>query len=234
MAAGWHKLILTVVNFQIKKFNLKIITKRTRNMKNNKLIVNKKYNSLFPPFLFSQSIFRLPLVCLFCFQSVSASAFSVWAVNSGDDPSQNSAGNILQLDSGSHTIDLYFDTGGDVSWGWDVSLLASESGLITNVSGGDINGGFGLPLLDGYRQLGGDASQDLNGGPFLMFSFDALLGNEIISIVNSSFTSGSSFQSESITSATIVSTSVPLSSASWLLLSALGTLVLSKRSRNLK
>ena len=203
-------------------------------MKNNKLIVNKKYNSVFDSSLLSQSFFRLSVVGLFCFQSVTASAFSVWAVNGGDDPSQNSAGNILQLNSGSHTIDLYFDTGGDVSWGWDVSLLVSESGLITNVSGGDINGGFGSPLFDGYRQLGGDATQDVNGGPFLMFSFDALLGNEIISIVNSSYTSGSSYQSEPITSATLVSTSVPLTSASWLLLSALGTLILSKRSRNLK
>ena len=185
----------------------------------------KNNNALFP-----QSIFKLSVVCLFYFLSVSASAFSVWAVNSGDDPAQNSAGNVLQLDSGSHSIDLYFDTGGDVSWGWDVSLLTSDSGLITNVLGGDINGGLGTPLFDGYRQLGGDASQDINGGPILMFSFDALLGVETVSIVSSTFTSGSTFQSEPIASTTLISTAIPLTSASWLMLSALGALVLSKIS----
>ena len=94
-------------------------------------------------------IARFVGVLIFGLLSVHANAFSVWAVQHGADPSSNSAGNTLVLPAGSTTIDLYFDTDGDISLGWDILLTVSGSGLISNVRGGDINEGLGVSQPDG-------------------------------------------------------------------------------------
>ena len=103
----------------------------------------------------------------FLLLSISAS-FSVWAVDGGADPSENSAGNPLPGTGVSKVLICIFDTDGDTSWGWDASLLSNNGDLISNVSGGDINGGwyrFIKWIVNDRRK----PAQDVIGGPFLLF-----------------------------------------------------------------
>ena len=159
----------------------------------------------------------------------------MWAVESGADASSNSAGNILTLGEGLKSLDLYFDTDGDISWGWDITLSVAGTGFISSLAGGDINGSIGTPTADGFQQLGGDFSVDLNGGPLLLFSFvyDSLEGALLSIASGSNYTSGTSFETETIAPVTLVqTTAVPLPAASWLMFSGLLALVsASKLSR---
>lgn len=198
----------------------------------------KAYNIFFDTKNFSDSLTKVfvktSFALLISLSSISASAFSVWAVDGGADPSENSAGNPLNIEYGvSQSVDLYFDTGGDTSWGWDISLLSNNSDPIFNVSGGDINGGLGTVLVDGYRQLGGNPAQDVIGGPFLLFSFETLLSdqNSQISAIGT-YTSGTSFLSEDILAGEVVS-AVPLPGAFLYMISGIScifSLRLSKRN----
>ena len=174
-------------------------------------------------------------VLFFGLFSASASAFSVWAVNGGASSSSNSAGSTLDIAPGTGTpIDLYFDTEGDISWGWDITLEVSGVGTVSGVTGGDINGGLGTAQSDGgWRQLGGNAAVDLVGSSVLMFSFlfDASPG-AMLSIGNASnYTSGNTFGSEAITPNVLVS-AVPLPTAVWLLGSGLvGLIAVGRRKK---
>lgn len=168
-------------------------------------------------------IFASFAVTAFLSFSHQVSAFTVWAVDGGADAASNQSGNVLYVAPGSQIIDLYFDTEGDISWGWDIALEVAGVGLISGLNGGDINGGFGTPTVNGYHQIGGDAGADVNGGPFLLFSFfyDSAVGT-VTSLANSSnYTSGMSFSSEAIASADLVQTVVPVPGSMWLMLSAL-------------
>jgi hypothetical protein len=160
--------------------------------------------------------------------SATANAFSVWAVESGDLSSSNIAGTPLVLSPGTNSIDLFLDTEGDISWGWDILLDITGTGSISGVTGGDINGGLGAAQADGgWRQLGGDFATDLNASSVLMFtfSFDASPGALLSIGAGSSYTSGSTFQSELITGGDLVMISaVPLPAAVWLFISGLAVL----------
>ena len=156
--------------------------------------------------------------------SQQVSAFAVWAVEGGSSSTSNQSGNILTVGPGSQTIDLYFDTEDDISWGWDVMLDVNGSALVSDVNGGDINGGLGTPMLNGFRQLGGNVSTDLLGGPFLLFSFvyDASMGSVLSLADGSSYTSGTSFSTTVINSVDLVqAAAVPLPGAIWLMFSGL-------------
>jgi len=159
--------------------------------------------------------------------SQQASAFVVWAVDAGASANTNSAGNILTLSPGTNIIDLYFDTEGDVSWGWDISLevTGDSASSITNVAGGDINNGLGNQTANGWQQLGGDPSADLNGGPFLLLSltFESSEGDLLSLLPTSKYTRGGTFESVSLSSINLAqATTVPLPSSAWFLFSALG------------
>lgn len=167
--------------------------------------------------------------------SSPASAFSVWAVEGGSLASSNSAGSVLNIAPGLNQIDLYFSTDGDISWGWDITLDLTGSGTIFNVAGGDINGGLGTALANGYQQLGGDPAVDLVAAGQLLFSFsyDSLAGSLLSLTSDSSYTSGNTFSTEMLTAAPLIlttaSTTVPLPAASWLLLTCFASLGLVKK-----
>ncbi len=165
---------------------------------------------------------------LFAGFSLNANAFTVWAVNSGELSSSNTAGNPLNVIEGTNSIDLFFDTEGDISWGWDILLeITDGSGTVSAVNGGDIKGGLGNSQPDGgWRQLGGDPAVDLNSPAVLMFSFTFEVGpNAVLSIgTGSTYTSGSTFQSEPVAPADLVQAVVPLPAAGCLFLSGLGLL----------
>ena len=197
----------------------------------------KAYNIFFDTKNVSDSLTKVfvktSFALLISLSSISASAFSVWAVDGGADPSENSAGNPLNIEYGvSQSVDLYFDTDGDTSWGWDISLLSNNGDLISNVSGGDINGGLGTVLTDGYRQLGGNPAQDVIGGPFLLFSFETLLSdqNSQISAIGT-YTSGTSFLSEDILAGGVVA-AVPLPGAFLYMLSGISCILSLRLSKN--
>lgn len=161
--------------------------------------------------------------------SMNANAFSVWAVESGALSSSNSAGNPLVLSPGVNTIDLYFDTEGDVSWGWDIVLDVIGTGTVSSVTGGDINGGLGTSQVDGgWRQIGGNVAVDLITSAELMFtfSFDALAGTVLSIGSGSTYSSGTTYSAESITLGDLViisaGTPVPLPAAAWLFISGIG------------
>lgn len=168
--------------------------------------------------------------------SVNANALTVWAVESGELASSNTAGSSLVLSPGTSTIDLYFDTEGDISWGWDILLDVTGTGTISGVTGGDINGGLGTAQADGgWRQLGGDFATDLNAASVLMFTFDfdAVAGTVLSIGAGSSYTSGTSFQSELITGGDLVTISaVPLPAAAWLFVSGLAVLGIRAKKHN--
>ncbi len=158
--------------------------------------------------------------------SVNANAFTVWAVNAGDDSTFNNAGNALVASSGVNAIDLYFDTEGDISWNWDISLEVTGTGNVSGVQGGDINGGFGIQLTNGgWQQLGGNVAVSLNSPSVKMFSFvfDADPGAVLSIGAGSNYTSGTTFGSELITAGDLVTVSaVPLPAAIWLFIGGAG------------
>jgi hypothetical protein len=160
--------------------------------------------------------------------SINANAFTVWAVEGGASASSNSAGNPLVLSAGSHTIDLYFDTEGDISWSWDILLEVTGVGTVSGVTGGDINGGLGIPRSGGgWQQLGGNFAVDLNDSAVLMFSFvfDADPGAVLSIGAGSNYTSGITWEGELIAGGDLVTISaIPLPAALWLLVSGIGFL----------
>ncbi|MCP4994322.1 MAG: hypothetical protein GY934_11140 [Gammaproteobacteria bacterium] len=160
--------------------------------------------------------------------SVSANAFTVWAVDGGAASSSNTAGNPLDLSPGISSIDLYFDTEGDISWGWNLLLDVTGVGTVSGVTGGDINGRLGVPQSDGgWQQLGGDLSVDLNASSVLMFSFDfdAAPGALLSVGAGSIYSNGITFQSELITGGDLITVSaIPLPAAAWLFLGGMGFL----------
>jgi hypothetical protein len=180
-----------------------------------------------------KKINAISLVCalLLGLYSLNANAFSVWAVEGGALSTSNSAGNELVLSPGVNSIDLYFDTEGDISWGWDIILEVIGTGTVTNPSGGDINGGLSTPLASGgLRQLGGNPGVDLNSSSILMFSFDfdAIAGTVLSIGPGSTYFSGTLFDNVAITLGDLVTieaaTPVPLPAAAWLLFSGIGFL----------
>ena len=180
------------------------------------------------------SPFYLTVALLFGLFSSSAGAFSVWAVDSGADSSTNSPGNVLMVLPGTSSIDLYFDTEGDISWGWDILLDVTGVGTVSGVTGGD-NLGFGVSQPDGgWQQQGGDPFTDLISSSTLMFSFDFdAESGAVISIGDGSiYTSGGIFDSVAITAGDLVSVSaIPLPAAAWLFLSGMGVLGFTARKR---
>lgn len=160
------------------------------------------------------------------------SAFAVWAVEGDADANTNTAGSILNLTPGVNQIDLYFDTGLDSSIGWDITLEVVGSGSISNIAGGDINGGLGTAIEGGFRQLGGNPAITLASSSQLLFSltFDAVEGDTLRLLGSSQYTSGSLFQTVSIDSVDLVTAAVPIPASGIFMMSSLFLLAARKLS----
>ena len=156
--------------------------------------------------------------------SASSQALTVWVVESGQDPFLNSQ-NTLILSGGATTLDLYYDVGADISYGYDLILDIVGIGSITNVGGGD--SGLGNFFDTGWRQLGGSVYGE-TGSSVLAFSFDftADIGTSLI--VSGSYTNADFIDANLAPTTVATASAVPVPAAAWLFgsgLIALGTLV---------
>jgi len=160
--------------------------------------------------------------------SASSQAMTLWVVESGLNPFSNSQG-VLTLSAGTTALDLYYDVGGDVSYGYDLILGINGTGSIANVSGGDSD--LGDIFGSGWRQFGGSVYGE-TGSSVLAFSFDftADVGTNLL--LSGSYTD-SNFLDTSILSSTLASVSaVPIPAAVWLFGSGLiGLVGLAKRRK---
>ena len=146
--------------------------------------------------------------------SSSSQAFTVWVVEKGQDPFANSQ-NTVQLSAGTSTLDLYYDVGGDSSYGYDLLLnIAGATGSITNVGGGD--SGLGAPTATGWHQLGGDPFVATTGNSVLGFSFDFTAEAGASLSVTGSYTDANFTDSQIIPSTLAEVSQVPIPAAIWL------------------
>ncbi|MCG8314080.1 MAG: hypothetical protein MI976_12790 [Pseudomonadales bacterium] len=158
-----------------------------------------------------------------------AQAVSVWVVESGQDPFSNSEDKLI-LNEGVTTLDLYYDTEGDTSYGYDFQLLIDGVGSINNVHGGD--SGLGSAQSYGWRQFGGDILGE-SGYSVLAFSFDFFGEVGSVLTLGGSYTNGS-FIDEAINSNVLAEVApVPLPASALLFASALlGGLGLKRKKKN--
>ena len=153
--------------------------------------------------------------------SASSQAMTVWAVESGQDAYSNAQG-TLTLSAGTTTLDLYYDVGADISYGYDFILDIVGTGSITNVGGGDSE--LGEIFGSGWRQFGGDIYGE-TGNTVLAFSFDFTADTGTSLLISGSYTD-SDFLDAPISSSTVVSVSaVPVPAAVWLFGSGLISLI---------
>lgn len=162
--------------------------------------------------------------------SASSQAMTIWVVESGQDPLSNSQG-ALTLAAGTTALDLYYDVGGDTSYGYDFTLDIDGIGSIANVAGGDSDLGniFGTT---GWRQLGGSVF-GVTGGSFLAFSFDFTADTGTSLLISGSYTDAS-FLDATISSSTLANVSaVPVPAAVWLFGSGLiGLIGVARRKKS--
>ena len=154
--------------------------------------------------------------------AASSQAMTVWVVESGQNPFLYSQG-TLELSVGTSTLDLYYDVGGDTSYGYDFILEIVGTGSISNVGGGDSD--LGNAFGSGWRQFGGSIYGE-TGSSVLGFSFDYTTGVDTSLLISGSYTD-SGFIDAPIVPSTLVVTVVPVPAAAWLFgsgLIALGTL----------
>ncbi len=141
----------------------------------------------------------------------SSQAFSVWVVESGQDPFSNSQ-DTLAVFPGTTTLDLYYDAEMGTSFGYDILLEILGTASISNVGGGD--SGLGNVAGTGWRQLGGDP---INGetDTLLGFSFD-FTGEFGSSVSVSGTYTDENFTDARITPSTLAVSQVPVPAAVWL------------------
>lgn len=142
--------------------------------------------------------------------SVSSQAMTIWVVESGQDPFLNSQ-DTLVLSAGTNTLDLYYDVGSDISYGYDFILSIIGSGSITNVGGGDSE--LGDVYGNGWRQFGGSIFGE-TGSSVLGFSFDLIADPGASLLISGSYTN-LDFNDELIVPSTLA-TVVPVPAAVWL------------------
>ncbi len=153
--------------------------------------------------------------------SSASHAFSVWVVESGQDPFLYSQ-KTLFVPPGSIKLDLYYDVEGQTSFGYDLLLNISGTGSVSNVYGGD--SGLGKVTPSGWRQFGGDVKGE-TGNSILGFSFDFTGDVGTTLTINGSFTD-STFTDKSINQKTILEvTQVPIPATIWLFVTALSGVV---------
>lgn len=158
-------------------------------------------------------------VMLLILSSAPSHAMTVWVVESGQNPFSNSQG-TLSVSAGATTLDLYYDTEGDTSYGYDFLLDIAGTGNITNVGGGD--SGLGDIFGSGWRQFGGDVFGE-TGSSVLGFSFDFTANAGTSLFISGSYTD-SNFLDAPISSSTLAVVSVsavPVPAAVWLFASGL-------------
>ena len=116
---------------------------------------------------------------------------------------------------GANALDLYYDVGADISYGYDFILDIAGVGSITNVGGGDSD--LGNAFGSGWRQFGGDISGE-TGSSVLAFSFDFTADAGVSLTVSVSYTDSGFFEAP-ISSSTLATVSVlhtPVPAAVWL------------------
>ena len=150
------------------------------------------------------------IILLIC--SSLSQAMTVWVVESGQDPLSNSQ-NTLNLSAGTTSLDLYYDVGADISYGYDLILDIVGNGSIANVGGGD--SGLGDAYGSGWRQFGGSIFGE-TGSSVLAFSFDFTASGGTSLVVSGSYTDAD-FLDAPVSPTTVATVSaVPVPAAFWL------------------
>lgn len=179
-------------------------------------------------------------LCMLFLPFANSHAFVVGASEGGLSPGLNLFTKPLELSEGSHLVDFYFDTEGDISWGWDLDFNYVGDISMVIVPGAypfgpfdDIAGNPGAPTDDGYRQIGGFPLSDRTGVNLLFTAWVIVGGGDASLQLTglSSYTSGNTFSSESIVETTLVVgvSEVPLPPAAVLYLSAFAVCAIVKR-----
>lgn len=151
--------------------------------------------------------------------SVASQSMTVWVVESGQDPFSNSQA-TLALSTGTTSLDLYYDTEGDTSYGYDMTLDILGTGSISNITGDNLDSGN--TTSTGWRQLGGDFFDGHSGSSILGFSFDFTADIGASLLISGTYTD-LLFTDAAITSSTLASVAaIPVPAAFWLMLSGLG------------
>ncbi len=165
--------------------------------------------------------------CLLSLSAASTQAATVWLVESGAASNSNSPGTTLEILPEGGSYDLYVNFTPDTAYGWDVDLTVTGTGLVSNVTGDNLDIGAPMPN-GGWGQIGGDIFGE--GGEILLFSFD-FSGTAGSTLTFSGSYTDDSFSDAPFPTLDIVSVSeVPLPASGWLLASALGALLARRRS----
>lgn len=165
--------------------------------------------------------------------SSSATAAVFWAVESGGSATSNADRSVLDVDSGANSFDIYFDTEGDTSNGWDLDFTVAGSGTVSNVTGAFVDPADGVVRPNGgYTQIGGNPRGE-QGSEVLIMSLDFLLEAGSSVTLSGSYTDVN-FRDSAVPDTLLVQTpAVPLPAAAWLFGSALLGLVGFNRNRQL-
>ena len=161
--------------------------------------------------------------------SASSQAMTVWAVESGQDAYSNAQG-TLTLSAGITTLDLYYDVGTDISYGYDFILDIIGTGSIANVGGGDSD--LGDVFGSGWRQFGGDIYGE-TGSSVLAFSFDFTADAGTSLLVSGSYTDSNFLDAPILLSTLATVSAVPVPAAAWLFGSGLiGLIGVARRKKS--
>ncbi len=158
--------------------------------------------------------------------SSSATAAVFWAVESGDAANTNTDRSVFNVDPGANSFDIYFDTEGDISYGWDLDFTVAGSGTVSNVTGAFVDPADGVARPNGgYTQIGGNPRGE-QGSEVLIMSLDFLLEAGSSVTLSGSYTDVN-FRDAAVAGTLLVQTPavVPLPAAAWLFGSALFGLV---------
>ncbi|MGI9293652.1 MAG: hypothetical protein ACR2PS_06685 [Pseudomonadales bacterium] len=172
-------------------------------------------------------------VCALSFGLLSnfASAAVFWVVEGGDPASANAGRTSLDVTADVASLDLYFDTEDDTSFGWNLDLDVTGTGTISNVTGAFVSAADGVTRPNGgWKQIGGDDAGE-TGSEILIMSFD-FIGEEGATIsLSGSYTDGNFLDAAVAATQLVQVAPIPVPAAAWLFGSALLGLIVRRKTR---